>query len=71
MSEPVFLELRKLTDIATDMDLAATLRKDAIKSMGRIGTHEAMLALLDLVASVKLNPDERKLAIQQAAKLIK
>jgi len=44
MAEPVLTELKKLTDIATDMDLAVDLRKDAIKSMGRIGTHEALLA---------------------------
>jgi HEAT repeat protein len=71
MPEPVLVELKKLSDIATDMDLAANIRKDAIKSMGRIGTHEALLSLLDLVASEKLNPGERKLALQQAEKLIK
>ncbi len=71
MPEPVLAELKKLTDIATDMDLAANLRKDAIKSMGRIGTHEALLALLELVASERLNPNERKLALYQAEKLIK
>ena len=71
MPEPVLTELKKLTDIATDMDLSASLRKDAIKSMGLIGTHEALLALLDLVANEKLNPGERKLALQQAERLIK
>ncbi len=71
MPEPVITELKKLMDIATDMDLAANLRKDAIKSMGLIGTREALLALLDLVACEKLNPGERKLALQQAEKLIK
>ncbi len=71
MAEPVLTELKKLTDIATDMDLAVDIRRDAIKSMGRIGTHEALLALLDLVASEKLNPGERKLALKQAEKLIK
>jgi len=67
----MLVELKKLTDIATDMDLAANIRKDAIKAMGHIGTHEALLALLDLVASVKLKADERKLALQQSEKLIK
>jgi hypothetical protein len=71
MPEPVLTELKKLTDIATDMDLAVNLRKDAIKSMGHIGTHEALQALLDLAANEKLNPGERKLALQQADKLIK
>ena len=71
MPEPVITELKKLTDIATDMDLSANLRKDSIKSMGQIGTREALLALLDLVANEKLNPGERKLALQQAERLIK
>jgi hypothetical protein len=71
MAEPILTELRKLTEIATDMDLAVDLRKDAIKSMGRIGTQEALLALLDLVASEKLNPGERKLALKQAERLIR
>ena len=71
MAEPILTELKKLADIAIDMDLAVDLRKDAIKSMGRIGTHEALVALLDLVASEKLNPGERKLALKQAEKLIK
>ncbi len=71
MPEPVITELKKLTDIATDMDLSANLRKDAMKSMGQIGTRDALLALLDLVANEKLNPGERKLALQQAERLIK
>jgi HEAT repeat protein len=71
MTGPVMVELKKLTDIATDMDLTVNLRKDAIKSLGQIGTHEALLALLELVAEEKLNPGERKLALQQAEKLIK
>ena len=71
MPEPVLTELKKLSDIATDMDLSVDLRKDAIRSMGRIGTHEALLALLNLVASQKLNPGERKLALKEAEKLIK
>jgi hypothetical protein len=38
---------------------------------GRFGTHEALLTLLELVANEKLNPGERKLALQQSEKLIK
>jgi hypothetical protein len=71
MPEPALTELRKLNDIATDMDLAVNLRKDAIKSMGHIGTHEALLVLLGLAANENLNAGERKLALQQADKLIK
>ena len=71
MPEPVATELSKLTAIATDMDLAGKLRTSAIESMGRIGTRDALLALLNLAANDKLNPGERKLALKQAERLIK
>ena len=71
MPEPVLTELKKLTAIATDMDLAAKLRLNAIESMGRIGTREALLALLELAASERLNPGERKYALKQAERNIK
>ena len=71
MSEQVTNELQKLSAIATDMDLSSNLRTNAIKSMGSIGTHEALLALLELVANEKLNPNERELALKQAQKIIK
>ena len=71
MSEQVTNELKKLSSIAVDMDLSSNLRTKAIKSMGNIGTHEALLALLELVANEKLNPNERELALKQAQKIIK
>lgn len=71
MTEPVASELSKLTAIATDMDLAGKLRQNAIESMGHIGTHDALLALLQLAANENLNAGERKLALKQADKLIK
>ncbi len=71
MPESITSELKKLTAIATDMELAAKLRLSAIESMGRIGTRDALLALLDLAASERLNPGERKAALKQAEKLIK
>lgn len=71
MSEQVINELKKLSAIATDMDLSSNLRTNAIKSMGNIGTHEALLALLELVANEKLNPNERELALKQAKNIIK
>ena len=71
MSEQVTNELKKLSSIAVDMDLSSNLRTNAIKSMGNIGTHEALLALLELVANEKLNPNERELALKQAQKIIK
>jgi hypothetical protein len=71
MSEQVTNELKKLSAIATDMELIAKLRIQAIQSIGNIGTHEALLALLDLVANEKLNPNERDLALKQARNIIK
>jgi len=71
MSEQVINELKKLSAIATDMDLSSELRTNAVKSMGNIGTHEALLALLELVANEKLNHNERELALKQARSIIR
>jgi HEAT repeat protein len=71
MPEPVLTEIRTLTAIAKDMDLSGSLRANAIKSIGNIGTHDALLALLELAANEKLNANERKLALKQAEKIIK
>jgi hypothetical protein len=71
MSEQVTSELQKLSAIATDMDLIAKLRTQAIQSIGNIGTHEALLVLLDLAANEKLNVNERDLALKQARNIIK
>jgi len=71
MSEPVISEIRKLSSIATDMDLASSLRSNAIKSMGNIGTRDALLALLELIANESLTLNERKLALKQAERNIK
>ena len=71
MSEQVINELKKLSAIATDMDLSSNLRTNAVKSIGNIGTHDALLTLLELVANEKLNPNERELALKQAKNIIK
>jgi HEAT repeat protein len=71
MTEPVMTEIKKLSAIAIDMDLSGGLRSNAIKNMGNIGTHDALLALLDLAANEKLNAGERKLALKQAERIIK
>ncbi|MCL2140754.1 MAG: hypothetical protein FWH42_03635 [Dehalococcoidia bacterium] len=71
MTEPALNEIRKLISIATDMDLANSLRANAIKSLGNIGTHDALRALLDLAADEHLTPNERKLALKQAERNIK
>ena len=64
-------ELRKLTSIATDMELSNKLRTQAIESLREIGTHEALLVLLSLAANENLNVAERELAIKQAREIIK
>lgn len=64
-------ELKKLAAIATDLELAAPLRIKAIEQLGNIGSHEALLALLDLAANEKLIAKERELALKQARKVIR
>jgi len=64
-------ELKKLTTIATDLQLAGELRTKSIELIGNMGSHEALLALLDLVANEKLIVEERDLALKQARRIIK
>lgn len=64
-------ELRKLAAIAGDMKLAADLRMKAIEQLGNIGTHEALLTLLELAANTGLLTKERDLALKQAREIIK
>lgn len=71
MSEQVASELKKLSAIATDIELSGELRTQSIKSIGNIGTHDALLVLLDLAANEKLNLDDRDLALKQARAIIK
>lgn len=71
MAEPMITELRKLSAIATDMALSSKLRQDAIKSIGQVGTHDALLALLELAACENSHAGDRKLALKQAEKLIR
>ena len=64
-------ELKKLANIATDMQLAAKMRIQAINLLGDMATHESLLVLLNLVANDKLNIDERDLAIKRAREIVK
>jgi len=64
-------ELKKLSTIATDLELSAALRTKAIELLGNIGTHDALLALLDLAANEKLIKEERDIAIKHAREIIK
>lgn len=71
MPEQITNELKKLSAIAADLELSGELRADAVKSIGSVGTHEALLVLLELVANEKLNPDERDRALKQAREIVK
>ena len=64
-------ELKKLANIATDMELSRELRIKAIESLKNIGTHEALLVLLNLAANEKLNVAERDLALKKAREIVK
>ena len=64
-------ELKKLSTIATDLELSASLRTKAIELLGNIGTHDALLALLDLAANEKLLKEERDIALKHAREIIK
>ncbi len=64
-------QLKKLNAIATDLELAAELRIKAMQLIGKMGTHEALLTLLELVGNEQLIREERDLALQQAREIIK
>ena len=64
-------ELTKQVTIATDLQFAAELRTKAIEQMGSLGTHDALLALLDLVANTGLVRAERELALKRAREIVK
>ena len=64
-------ELKKLVSVATDMVLAAKLRSKSIELIGNIGTHQALLALLELAANEQLTRHERELSLKYAKTIIK
>jgi hypothetical protein len=64
-------ELKKLAAITTDLEFTADLRTRAIEQIGTIGSHEALLALLDVVANERLTTKERELALERARKIIR
>jgi HEAT repeat protein len=64
-------ELKKLAAITSDMEFTADLRTKAIDQLGSIGSHEALLILLDIVANERLTTKERELALERAKKIIK
>jgi hypothetical protein len=64
-------ELKKMANIATDMQLSAKMRVQAINLLGDMATHESLLVLLNLAANDKLNIDERDLALKRAREIVK
>jgi HEAT repeat protein len=64
-------ELKKLAAITSDMEFTADLRTKAIEQLGKIGNHEALLILLEIVANERLTTKERELAIERARKIVK
>jgi len=64
-------DLKKLVAVATDLGLSAELRTKAINLIGNVGTHDALLALLELAANEKLTRGERERALKQARGIVK
>jgi hypothetical protein len=64
-------ELKKLANISTDMSLSSKMRDQAVEQLGQLGTHEALLVLLNLAANDRLNKEERDLALKKARDIIK
>ena len=64
-------ELKKLSTIATDLQMSNKMRMQAINTLGDMGSHESLLVLLNLVANDRLNIDERDLALKRARDIVK
>ena len=64
-------ELKKLANIATDMQLDSKMRTTAIKQLGEMASHESLLVLLNLAANERLNISERDLALKNARDIVK
>jgi HEAT repeat protein len=64
-------ELKKLASITSDLEFTSDLRTQAIEQLGTIGSHEALLILLEIVANDRLTTKERELALDRAKKIVK
>ena len=64
-------EINKLAGIAADRELPADLRTKAMEQLGNIGTHDSLLALLELAANQELATEERDFALQEAREIIR
>ena len=63
-------ELKKLTAIASDLEIPSVLRTKAIELLGNTGSHEALLALLELAGNEDLIAEERDLALKHSREII-
>ena len=63
--------LQKLFAIASDLTISGELRTQAITQLGRVGTHAAMVALLEIVANEDLTLEERIHALKQVERILK
>jgi hypothetical protein len=71
-TDPILVEeLKKLSTIATDLQMSAKMRQQAINTLGDMGSHESLLVLLNLVANDRLNIDERVMALKRAHEIVK
>jgi len=64
-------ELKKLSGIATDMQLSGKMRAQAVNLLGDMSSHESLVVLLNLAANDRLNVDERDLALKRARDIVK
>ena len=64
-------DIKKLVAVATDLGLSAKLRTQAVDLIGHVGTHDALLALLNLAANEQLTRVERELTLKRAIKIVK
>jgi hypothetical protein len=64
-------ELKKLADIATDMQLDKKIRAQAINLLGATASHDALLVLLTLAANDKNTTEDRDLALKKAREIVK
>jgi hypothetical protein len=64
-------ELKKMANIATDLQMDEKMRTQAINVLGDMTSHESLVVLLNLAANDKLNIPERMLALKRAGEIVK
>ena len=64
-------ELKKLAEIAADMQLPGDLRAKAINQIGSIASYDALLVLLEIAANEGLATSDRDRALKKARDVIK